>query len=430
MTQHVAVRCHGASELALSELTPLQGNLKSLTREAFGKLKASILRSGFLFPFFVWKSGDKNYFLDGHQRDHVLKEMSKDKSISLPEKYPVVFIDAKDKKEAAEIILLQSSRYGRISEESLADFVIGNGIDMDALTPILDLPDVNLDLEDVTEGLSDPDDVPEVTEEPITKAGDVWILGDHRLKCGNSANEVDINDLLRGAKANCIFTDPPYGVSIGAKNRFLNEHQKSGRNLKDIKDDSLTPEQLKETLLPAFFNIKSIVMADDCTLFVTAPQGGDLGMMMMMMMKESDLQPRHVLIWKKNSPTFSMGRLDYDYQHEPILLTWGKRHKRPMGGQHRTSVWEINKPMSSKEHPTMKPVELYINAYLNNSDKGDVVFDAYSGSGTMFIAAEQTGRKAYGIEIDPHYCDVIVKRWETFTGKKAVLESERLAVAV
>ena len=117
-----------------------------------------------------------------------------------------------------------------------------------------------------------------------------------------------------------------------------------------------------------------------------------------------------------------MGRLDYDYQHEPILLTWGKRHKRPMRGKHKTSVWEINKPRKSEEHPTMKPVELYANAYQNNSDNGDSVFDAYSGSGTAFIAAEQLGRKCYGMEISPQYCDVIVKRWETLTGKKAVLD--------
>lgn len=116
-------------------------------------------------------------------------------------------------------------------------------------------------------------------------------------------------------------------------------------------------------------------------------------MMMMMMMREAKLPVRHVLIWKKNQPTFSLGRLDYDYQHEPILLTWGKRHKRPMQGNHRTSVWEIDKPRSSKEHPTMKPVELVENALLNNSDRADVVYDAYSGSGTTIIACENLGRR-------------------------------------
>lgn len=133
-------------------------------------------------------------------------------------------------------------------------------------------------------------------------------------------------------------------------------------------------------------------------------------MMMMMMMTEAGLKVRHVLIWKKDAPTFSIGRLDYDYQHEPILLTWGKRHKYYGKGAHKTSVWEIPKPRSSKEHPTMKPVALVANALLNNSTDGDIVCDWYIGSGTTMVAAHQLGRKCYGIEIDPKYCQVIIDR--------------------
>jgi DNA modification methylase len=132
---------------------------------------------------------------------------------------------------------------------------------------------------------------------------------------------------------------------------------------------------------------------------------------MMMMMMEANLKVRHVLIWKKNQPTFSMGRLDYDYQHEPILLTWGRRHKRPMRGMHKTSIWEIDKPRASPDHPTTKPIELYVNAYLNNSDEGDVVLDVYCGSGTAIMAAEQTGRAARCMEIEARYCDVAISRF-------------------
>ncbi len=419
----VEIRCTGADTLPLSSLTHLQGNLKSLSKDAFQKLKASILRSGFLFPFFVWKDGDKNYYLDGHQRDRVLKALEKEPGVELPEKYPVVYVDAKDKKEAAEIILLQSSRYGRMSDESVASFFIEHALDLEALTPILDLPDIApLDMPDLAEGLTDADEVPEAPVDPITKPGDIWQLGDHRLMCGDSSDKDALGWLMGATKADCIFTDPPYGVAIGDKNRLLNTVDKGERNNDDIQSDAKSPEELKAILLPIFEVMREQVMADDCTLFVTAPQGGDLGMMMMMMMmKEAGLQTRHVLIWKKNNATFSMGRLDYDYAHEPILLTWGKRHKRPMKGEHRTSVWEIDKPRASPEHPTMKPVELYVNAYLNNSDPGDNVFDAFAGSGPMFIAAEQTGRKAFGMEIEPKYCDVIIKRWEQFTGKKAEL---------
>ena len=264
------------------------------------------------------------------------------------------------------------------------------------------------------------DEAPEPPIDPITKPGDIWLLGEHRLLCGDSANAEDIGRLLEGNRVQCIFTDPPYGVSIGAKNRFLNSVQKAERCLENIASDDMTPEQLKAQLLPAFVLLRKKVMAEDCTVFVCAPQGGELGMMMMMMMHEAGLIARHVLIWKKNEPTFSMGRLDYDYAHEPILLTWGKRHKRPMNGKHRTSVWEVDRERKCDSHPTMKPVELYANAYLNNSDDGDSVADIFSGSGTAFIAAEQLHRRCYGMEISPAYCDVIVQRWEQLTGGKAV----------
>ncbi len=264
------------------------------------------------------------------------------------------------------------------------------------------------------------DEVPEPPAKPVAKAGDLWLLGEHRLLCGDSTKAEDVQRVMGGEKASCVFTDPPYGVSIARKNRLLNTVQKFGRCLTDIESDDLSPEDLEAQLLPAMVNVREHIMADDCTLFVCSPQGGGLGMMMMM--QTAGLRARHVLIWYKNSPTFSMGRLDYDYQHEPILLTWLKRHKRPMQGEHHTSVWKIDKPRASPDHPTMKPVALYANAYLNNSDAGDLVADPYAGSGTAFIAAEQLHRRCFGIEISPAYCDVIVKRWETLTGKKATLE--------
>lgn len=251
--------------------------------------------------------------------------------------------------------------------------------------------------------------------------GQAWQLGEHRLMCGDSTSAGDVARLMKGEKASLVFTDPPYGVAIGAKNRLLNSVQKAGLNLADIEDDSLSPDDLKTKLLPAFQNIKRFVMSDDCTVFVTAPQGGELSMMMMMMMREAGLPVRHVLIWKKNAPTFSMGRLDYDYQHEPILMTWGKRHKRPMQGKHKTSVWEIDKPRASAEHPTMKPVELVVNALANNSDAGDAAFDAYSGSGTTIIACEQLRRKCRAMEIAPEYVAVALQRWADATGKAPAL---------
>jgi len=204
-------------------------------------------------------------------------------------------------------------------------------------------------------------------------------------------------------------------------NRMLNTFQPSGRCLTDIKDDALSPAKLKEMLVPAFQNLR-MAASPECTYFTTAPQGGDLGMMMMMM-QEAGLTVRHVLIWKKNQPTFSMGRLDYDYQHEPILLTWCKKHHYYGKGQHKTSVWEIDRPRAAKQHPTMKPVELVENALLNNSKAGDVVADIYIGSGTTLIACERLGRKCRGIEIDPGYVAVTLQRWADATKGTPVLEA-------
>lgn len=345
--------------------------------------------------------------IDGHLRAETTPDMD----------VPVLVLDV-DERES-KYLLATHDPLGAMAEKDdailgslLRDVQSGNS----AVQAMLgDLYDIKMQSPAITE-----DEPPEPPEDPITKPGDLYFLGRHRLLCGDSANSTDIDKLMSGNRAQCVFTDPPYGVSIGKKNVMLNTFQKAGRCLDDIVSDDMSPEELKRVLLPAFVNVRERIMSDDCTVFVCAPQGGELGMMMMM--QESGLRARHVLIWKKNQPTFSMGRLDYDYQHEPILLTWGKRHKRPMLGRHRTSIWEVDKPRKSGQHPTIKPVELYANAYMNNSDDGDNVADIYAGSGTAFIAAEQTNRTCFGMEISPAYCDVIVKRWEAATGNTAAVE--------
>jgi DNA modification methylase len=257
------------------------------------------------------------------------------------------------------------------------------------------------------EAQEDDYEVPDEIETDIA-LGDLFEIGPHRLLCGDSTDSEQMAKLMNGEKADMVFTDPPYGVEIGAKNRFLNSFQKAGRNLKDIKDDNISRDELYNKLVSAFTNLKNY-SNDCCTYFVTAPQGGELGMMMMMM-RDAGLPVRHVLMWYKNAPTFSMGRLDYEYQHEPILLTWNKTHKFYGLGEHKTSVWKVDKPRSNKEHPTMKPVKLVENALLNNSKEQDNVADIYLGSGTTMVAAHQLNRKCYGMEIDSKYCSVIIDR--------------------
>ena len=307
-------------------------------------------------------------------------------------------------------------RAEELTDEEKRRFIIEDNIgfgdwDFDALQDWDrdQLIDWGLELPEFTklEATEDDYEIPDEIETDIV-LGDLFEIGQHRLLCGDSTDSDQVAKLMDSALYDMVFTDPPYGVAIGAKNRFLNSFQPSGRNLKDIKDDNVSQDDLYVKLVKAFTNLKN-VSHDCCTYFVTAPQGGELGLMMMMMM-ESGLKVRHVLMWYKNAPTFSMGRLDYEYQHEPILLTWNKTHKYYGKGDHRTSVWKVDKPRANKEHPTMKPVALVANALLNNSIEGDCIGDFYLGSGTTMVASEQLKRRCFGLEIDPKYCQVIIDR--------------------
>ncbi len=404
-------------KIPVGELAPYKNNSRTHTPQQIKQIANSIKEFGFTNPVLI---DDKKTIVAGHARVEAAKVLGLDS-------VPCIRLSHLTPTQIKAYVIADNKlamNAGWDSDALKIEFVDLKGVDFDLALTGFDAGEIDqILIGNGKDGLTDPDAVPDVGDEPITKEGDLWILGDHRLLCGDSTKLDDVNRLMDGAKADIVFTDPPYGVSIGAKNRFLQTFQKNGRNTTDIVSDDMKPEELKDkVLLPAFVNLRSII-AENATIFLTAPQGGELGMMMMMMMKEAGLPIRHVLIWKKNAPTFSMGRLDYDYQHEPILLTWGKKHEYYGAGQHRTSVWEIDKPTSSKEHPTMKPVELYVNAYLNNSKAGDIAYEPFSGSGTAFIASEKVGRQCRGIEISPHYCDVIIKRWEEFTGKKAVLET-------
>lgn len=253
--------------------------------------------------------------------------------------------------------------------------------------------------------------------EPRVKPGEIWQLGEHRLMCGDSTDAASVALLMDGQKADMVFTDPPYGVSIGDKNKALNSVQPSGRCTENIANDNISVDDLYPILVKAMTNCRE--NCKDCACYyVTSPQGGELGLMMMM--KDAGLPVRHMLIWEKNSATFSLGRLDYDYQHEPIFYTWTKSHKNYRNGEFRTTIWKYDKPRKCDLHPTMKPVELVANCMMDASVEGDIVLDMFGGSGTTIIAAEQLGRKARLMELDPHYCDVIIARWEKLTGKEAV----------
>lgn len=291
--------------------------------------------------------------------------------------------------------------------------------------PEFDMSDFGFDALGDTEPLDDleePDEDFEVPQETKIKDGDLYQLGDHRLMCGDSSSSEDFRVLMGGGYlADMVFTDPPYGVAIGSKNAALNKVGLGGRCTEDIEGDTLSADKLYPILKAAMENCRKSCK-DDASYYVTSPQGGDLGLMMMMM-KDAGLPVRHILIWAKNCATFSLGRLDYDYQHEPIFYTWTKSHHNYRNGKFRTTIWTIDKPRHCDLHPTMKPVELVANCMADTTKEGDIVLDAFGGSGTTIIAAEQMGRRAIVMEKDPKCVDVIIKRWEEMTGKKAELIS-------
>lgn len=262
------------------------------------------------------------------------------------------------------------------------------------------------------------DEAPEVDESEPAKSelGKVYQLGEHRLMCGDSTDAGSVAILMDGQKADMVFTDPPYNVAIGDKNKAINALTGSKSIERNLEGDTFkTDEEAGEKLwLPAFKNMLTN-SNDNCSIYVTMPQGGTHMMMMMMMMDKAGWQIKHELIWVKNSPTFSMGRLDYDYQHEPICFGWNKGHKKIGKGRFTKSIWEIDKPRKDGEHPTMKPIELIANAIENSSESNDKILDLFGGSGSTLIACEQLGRKCYMMELDPKYCDVIRKRYWKFT---------------
>jgi len=264
------------------------------------------------------------------------------------------------------------------------------------------------------------DEVPEVPTEAISKYGEVYQLGRHRLMCGDATKIKDVEKLMNGQKADMCYTDPPYGVNYEEKTKNIANQRK---DILPVSNDNLGKDALKEIVFPAFQNIAT-VLKNGGVYYISSPQGGELGLMMMMMMKDAGIEARHMIVWAKDAPVFSMGRLDYDYQHEPILYGWRGPHQHYGQGHYKSSLWNIPRPKSSKLHPTMKPVELIVNCLKNSSKEGDIQIDLFGGSGTSIIACEQTNRTCYMMELDPKYCDVIRKRYAKFIKKEDTWQTE------
>ncbi len=258
------------------------------------------------------------------------------------------------------------------------------------------------------EGLTDEDAVPETPVEPKTKLGDIYQLGNHRLMCGDSCSITDMEKLCAGQLVDMWLTDPPYNVAY------------EGSTGLTIKNDNMEDSQFRQFLRDSYVTADAVMKAGAVFYIWHA----DLeGYNFRGAAKDAGWTVRQCLIWEKSS--LVMGRQDYHWKHEPCLYGWkdGSGHLWA-SDRKQTTILQFNKPRKNGEHPTMKPVELFEYCLMNNTKGGDIVLDSFGGSGTSMIAAEKNGRYARLMELDPKYCDVIVKRWEDFTGKKAVLLTE------
>ena len=273
------------------------------------------------------------------------------------------------------------------------------GFDVDELAQIFG--------EEANEGLTDPDDAPSLNDVvAITQPGDIWEMGDHRLLCGSSANTQDVAKLMHGLKADLMVTDPPYGVGYIGKTK----------DALTIESDDVSEEELG-AMIKRWFDCVSQATRDGAYWFATVP-AGPLHSLFLLDWKARGIL-RQVLVWVKDSMV--LGKSEYHYRHEPLLFGWKPGNR--LHNEDRTaalSVWEYPRPKRSVEHPTMKPVELWMNAIRHHSRRGDLIYEPFCGSGTSLIAAQRIGRRCYAMELSPRYCDVAVRRWEQFTGEQAV----------
>jgi DNA modification methylase len=271
--------------------------------------------------------------------------------------------------------------------------------------------------QDAVEGLTDEDAAPEIPKTPLSRAGDLWHMGDHRVLCGDATRLADVQLLMAGEQADMIFMDPPYGCDLAATQNIPSRYRTDAAV---ISNDDLDVAALTAFLRAAFSNALSVTR-EGAVWYVTAPHG-PIGLAFSQTLSDLGVW-RHSLVWVKDS--LVMGRMDYHYRHEPIYYGWspgGSHHIVPTRDQ--DTVWEIPRPKRSTEHPTMKPVALIERALANSSDAGDLCLDPFCGSGSTLIACHKISRIARMMELEPRYIDVAVTRWQEFSGQEAVLHGD------
>ena len=368
----------------------------------YEKLKRSITEFGYVEPV-IWNK-TTGRVVGGHQRLKVLMDMG------ITEVECVVVELSEEKEKALNIALNKIS--GEWDKDKLALLITDlQGTDFDvSLTGFEPAEIDDLFKDSVKDGLKDDDfDVEAELKKPtITKNGDVWTLGRHRLVCGDSTKAETFDLLMCGKKANLVVTDPPYNV---------NYEGTAGK----IKNDNMANDAFYEFLLAAFTNMES-VMADDASIYVF--HADTEGLNFRRAFADAGFYLSGTCIWKKQS--LVLGRSPYQWQHEPILFGWKKKGKHLWyTGRKESTIWEFDKPKKNADHPTMKPIALIAYPILNSSMSNTLILDAFGGSGSTLIACEQTDRTCYTVELDEKFCDVIVKRYIEQVGTDANVSVQR-----
>ena len=399
MAEGTSIKVSSSEYWDIGKLDLWDKNPRSIKDERFNELKTRLLRQGQIKPILVTHDG---VVIGGNMRLRALRELG----------VPTVWVsvtEASTDKEIFDLALTDNEEFGYYEQEQVAELALELG-----LTP-LELRSYSLSLGAPTtldlvldkfapEAIED--DVPELDEDnpPVSVLGEVYQLGAHRVLCGSATDDGDWTTLMGTTKADMVFTDPPYNVDYEGGTKDA---------LKIQNDKFATSAAFYEFLLDAFTNISNHAKAG-ASIYVC--HADSEGLNFRRAFQDSGFYMAQCLIWNKNS--LVMGRQDYHWKHEPILYGWkeGGGHEF-YGGRQQVTVWDIDRPVKSGEHPTMKPLALMTRAIKNNSKQEDIVVDCFLGSGSTLIAAETTGRVCYGMELDPRYVDVIRKRYANHIGE-------------
>lgn len=380
------------TELNLLELKPYANNPRKNDKAAEELVKA-IKQVGYVNPIIV----DENYeILAGHTRYKALKKLGWTSA-------PVLIKNDLSEEQKKKYRLLDN-KLGELADWDLD--LLAKEIDE------LDFDDLDIDwgIDFENEEIQEPD-VPEAPEEPKSKLGEIYQLGRHRLMCGDSTDATQVLRLVGGVdKVDLLITDPPYNVDYTGKTK----------DALKIENDHLEDSDFRQFLVNAFSSADG-VMKCGAVFYIWHADGE--GYNFHGACRDVGWKVRQCIIWNKNSMV--MGRQDYQWKHEPCLYGWKEGASHLWASDRKqTTILEFDKPNANKEHPTMKPVALFDYQIKNNTKGGDLVLDLFGGSGTTIMACEQNGRNACVMEYDPKYVDVIIKRWEDFTGDKAVKITE------